>query len=91
VVGTAGPCCGEPGNAGYPCAPVSVLGGEDGALARRPQAPLESISAETSHTARSPLSPLPRRPATATAASQALGMDGQRTVMTTESSSACQQ
>jgi hypothetical protein len=40
-VGTAGPCCGEPGNAGDPCAPV--LGGEDGALARRPQAPLEGV------------------------------------------------
>jgi hypothetical protein len=41
VLGTAGPCCGELGNAGYPCAPV--LGGEDGALARRPQAPLEVV------------------------------------------------
>jgi hypothetical protein len=41
VVGTAGPCCGGLGDAGDPCAPV--LGGEDGALARRPQAPLEVV------------------------------------------------
>jgi hypothetical protein len=41
VLGTAGPCCGERGNAGDPRAPV--LGGEDGALARRPQAPLEVV------------------------------------------------
>jgi hypothetical protein len=40
-VGTAGPCCGELGNAGDPCA--RYLGGEDGALARRPQAPLEVV------------------------------------------------
>jgi len=35
AVATAGPCCGEPGDAGDPCAPV--LGGEDGreAAARR--------------------------------------------------------
>jgi hypothetical protein len=41
VVGTAGPCCGERGEAGDPGAPV--VGGEDGALARRPQAPLEVV------------------------------------------------
>jgi hypothetical protein len=41
VVGTAGPCCGGLWVAGDPCAPV--LGGEDGALARRPQAPLELV------------------------------------------------
>jgi hypothetical protein len=39
--GTAGPCCGEPGDAGDPSAPV--LGGEDGPLAARPQAPLEVV------------------------------------------------
>jgi hypothetical protein len=37
----AGSCCGGRWVAGDPCAPV--LGGEDGALARRPQAPLEVV------------------------------------------------
>jgi hypothetical protein len=37
----AGPCCGELGDAGSPSAPV--LGGEDGPLAARPQAPLEVV------------------------------------------------
>jgi hypothetical protein len=36
-----GPCCGERWVANHPCAPV--VGGEDGALARRPQAPLEVV------------------------------------------------
>jgi hypothetical protein len=36
-----GPCCGERWVADHPCAPV--VGGEDGALARRPQAPLEVV------------------------------------------------
>jgi hypothetical protein len=36
-----GPCCGERWVANDPCAPV--VGGEDGALARRPQAPLEVV------------------------------------------------
>jgi hypothetical protein len=50
VLGTAGPCCGERWVAGDPCAPV--LGGEDGALARRPQAPLDRLIRKTA----------PRRP-----------------------------
>ena len=37
----AGPCYGEPWVAGDPCA--RVLGGEDGPLAARPQAPLEVV------------------------------------------------
>jgi hypothetical protein len=41
MAGTAGPCCGGRWVTGYPCG--LVLGGEDGPLAARPQAPLEDV------------------------------------------------
>jgi hypothetical protein len=41
VVGTAGPCCGGLGIAGYPCVPV--LGGEGRPRSGRPQVPLEFV------------------------------------------------
>jgi len=49
VVGTAGPCCGGLGVAGYPCAPV--LGGEDGREAAARRRRLKSFCMGSSHDA----------------------------------------